>query len=127
MEYLINDPPDEFDILEEDFLSINKTKKIPKLKRIKIFGKKFVENNKNKCFIVYKNKIYPLQEYLSVIDTENENSIQIILVEYEIITDKSPSKSDFLSTSKYTGSPIFLKFSNVNWILTSLFPPAVNE
>ena len=77
MEYLTSTPQDKLDILKNDFSSIIKTGKIPKLKKIKIFGEKFVENNKNKCFIVYNNRIYPLQEYLSVTDTENENSIKI--------------------------------------------------
>ena len=39
---------------------------------IKIFGKNFVKNNKNKCKIIYNNKKYELKEYFNDID-ENYN------------------------------------------------------
>ena len=29
--------------------------------RIQIFGSDFVNNNKNKCIIIYQNNIFPLQ------------------------------------------------------------------
>ena len=32
--------------------------------KIRIFGEHFVKNNKNKCKIIYKNKVYPLKEFL---------------------------------------------------------------
>ena len=43
-------------------------------KKIKIFGKTFVDNNKNNCKIIYKGKEYELKEYF-----ENINNNEIIL------------------------------------------------
>ena len=31
--------------------------------KLKIFGKSFVDNNENKCKIIYNNKKYKLKEY----------------------------------------------------------------
>ena len=39
-------------------------------KKIKIFGSKFVKNNKNKCKIVSKGKEYELKEELEVINCD---------------------------------------------------------
>ena len=33
-------------------------------RKVRIFGSTFVDNNKNKCEIIYKNKQYDLKEYL---------------------------------------------------------------
>ena len=61
-----------------------------KHKKIRIFGSLFLYNNKNKCIIIYNDKIYPLQEYFDVKDIENvDNKIEILLIELENITDKS--------------------------------------
>ena len=89
MEYTTLKTWNEMNIIDDDFLSIFNSREIPKLKKIKIFGKKFVENNQDKCIIIYKGRIFPLQEYFTLKDSENENHIQIILIEYGIITDKS--------------------------------------
>ena len=52
--------------------------------KIRIFGEHFVKNNKNKCKIIYKNKVYPLKEFL--IDKgfkyQHEIKIQILLGKY---------------------------------------------
>ena len=37
---------------------------------LRIFGKYFVNHNKNKCKIIYKNKKYELKEYLEEIDNK---------------------------------------------------------
>ena len=42
-----------------------------KNKKIKIFGNEFVKNNKNICNIIYKNKLYDLNEYFTLIIEEN--------------------------------------------------------
>ena len=39
-----------------------------KEKKIKILDQKFIKRNKNKCKIIYKNKIYELKEYFEGID-----------------------------------------------------------
>ena len=51
---------------------------------IRIFGHSFVKNNKNKCKIIYKNKVYPLQEFLSDkgFIYQDEIKIQILLGKY---------------------------------------------
>ena len=40
-----------------------------------IFGYNFVENNKDKCKIIYNNKIYKLNAYFSKIDPNNKNNL----------------------------------------------------
>ena len=57
--------------------------------KIKIFGEEFIKNNKNKCIIIYKNKIYPLKEYFYLSDTEKEKFLEILIIEIDNISDKS--------------------------------------
>ena len=45
-----------------------------KKKGIRIFGEKFVNNNRDKCKIIYENKEYELTEYFSDIDSKHTNS-----------------------------------------------------
>ena len=60
------------------------------ISEIKIFGDKFVEKNKDKCKINYKNKIYPLKASFSLDEIDRiDEKLEIILIEYEDITDKS--------------------------------------
>ena len=60
-------------------------------KNIKIFGKKFVKNNYSKCFIMYKDIIFPLKEYFSskYIDIEKDDKLEIKLISFENISDFS--------------------------------------
>ena len=37
-------------------------------KKVKIFGKTFIENNKDKLKIIYKEKEYDIKEYMNDID-----------------------------------------------------------
>ena len=53
---------------------------------IKLFEKKFIENNKNKCKFIYKNKEYDLQEYLNI-DNLNKEKIEIKLINIKNITN----------------------------------------
>ena len=62
---------------------------------IRIFGEKFVENNKNKCYLLIDNKLDKLQEFYKV--TSKQKSI--ILIENESITDMSYIFSDCSSLS----------------------------
>ena len=41
--------------------------------KTRLFGKYFVNNNNNKCKILYKNKKYKLKEYLEEIDNNHNN------------------------------------------------------
>ena len=45
--------------------------------KVKILDKKFIKKNRNKCKIIYKNKIYELREYFEDIDI-NYNHKDII-------------------------------------------------
>ena len=58
--------------------------------KIKIFGKNFVNNNKNKCKILCNNKIYELNEYFDISNYSNKNNIlEIKLQGINNITDAS--------------------------------------
>ena len=52
----------------EIIYKISKTDK----NKIKIFGSRFVENNKDKCKIIYEEKEYELKEHLNY-DKNNSN------------------------------------------------------
>ena len=58
---------------------------------LRIFGKKFVKNNKNKCRIIYENKKYKLADYLEEIDNNYKikNIIKLKLYEANNISDMS--------------------------------------
>ena len=47
---------------------------------IKIFDKTFINNNRDKCKIIYKNKIYQLKEYLEELKINHnyKDSIKLI-------------------------------------------------
>ena len=46
-------------------------------KKLKIFGKEFVKNNKDKCIIIYRNKRYKLSEYLEIDNKSDEKEIKV--------------------------------------------------
>mgnify|MGYP002626503920 CR=1 FL=1 len=60
-----------------------------KSKKIKIFGQRFVQKNKTKCRIVYKDEILPLEEYFSFENIEIVEKLEIKLMGFEDISDKS--------------------------------------
>ena len=63
----------------------------PQEKKIKIFGKNFVDKNKDKCKIIYQEQIFPLKEYFLIEDIkkDKEYKLDIYLIELEDISDKS--------------------------------------
>ncbi len=68
-------------------IRINKEKQN---KEIKLFGSKFVENNKDKCTIIFNNKEMELKESLNINNSEiNNNQLKIILKGINKITDAS--------------------------------------
>ena len=76
------------------FLSQDKSKMIYIIKqdqeKIKILGKNFVNNNKDKCIIIYKTKIFPLKEYFSTSDIEKGDiKLELFLLDLENITNRS--------------------------------------
>ena len=54
---------------------------------IKLFGEKFIENNKNNCKIIIDNKEQDLIEYLKI--NKNEKILKIKLKEIKTITNMS--------------------------------------
>ena len=60
-------------------------------KKLRIFGKIFVNKNKNKCKIIYKNKKYKLKEYFEDLKCSkiNENQAKLILRMESTISDMS--------------------------------------
>ena len=57
--------------------------------KTKIFDNKFINKNKDKCKIIYKNKEYELKEYFEELDNnyKNEEKISLILRIDRNITD----------------------------------------
>ena len=79
--------------------------------KIKIFGEKFVENNKDKCNIIYKEKKYELSEYFDIQDN-NDKTLEIKLIVIKNITDmeqmfhKCSSLSPLTNLSKLNTSKV---------------------
>ena len=59
--------------------------------KIKIFGKDFVEKNKDNCIIIHDDKIYPLNEYFLTKDINRKKykMLEIVLRELISVPDKS--------------------------------------
>ena len=77
----------EFEItIDEITIIYNITKSQRKEGKIRIFGKNFVKNNKNKCKIKIDEKEYELMEEINI---KNEERIEIKLIEIYNITDMS--------------------------------------
>ena len=57
-----------------------------KEKKLRILGKKFINNNKDKCKIIYKNKEYELKEFFEDID-KNHNNKDLIILELKFNND----------------------------------------
>ena len=70
---------------------------------IKIFGNYFVNNNRKKCLIIHKNKIYRLKEYFSIEDIDkNENKLELYLLEIDYIKQKSYMFNNCKSLEKFS-------------------------
>ena len=88
------------ELKEEIFNEITiEYKSINNYPKIKLFGKEFVENNFNKCKIVYNNNEQELKEYLDIDNLENQNKIKIKLKGVKTITNMSYMFSECLSLS----------------------------
>ena len=78
----------------------------PNQNKIRIFGRDFVVNNKNKCQIIYGNRIFPLKEYFSIEGVEKNkekiNKLIIYLKELENISDLSCMFKDCTSLEEYS-------------------------
>ena len=54
--------------------------------RVKLFGQQFIQNNKDKCKIIYKDKEYELVEYLDEIEDEYMN-VDLAIIKLKIISE----------------------------------------
>ena len=61
--------------------------------KVKIFGKKFVQNNKDKCKIIYKDKEYDLSVYFNISD--NYNNINLLSIQLKGINKIMDASSMF--------------------------------
>ena len=90
---------------------------------IRIFGKYFVKQNKNKCKIIYNNKKYKLKEYFNEIDNNYNPKIKEIKIKLTGINHITNMKKMFrgcihltsLFESKIAGN-------NYNEIFNEVFP-----
>ena len=73
--------------MESFKMNYNLPKKDKKEKKVRIFGKKFVENNKNKCTTIIGNKKHRLNEHFDLSDNKNEN-LKVIIMGYNFIYNK---------------------------------------
>ena len=53
----------------------------------KVFGGYFVENNKNKCKIIYEDKEYKLEQYFELKNNKNKDTLEIKLKGIKNVTD----------------------------------------
>jgi len=75
---------------EKDISEINIIYDIKKENKIRIFGAKFVENNRNKCKMIIDNKEYEIAEYFNIENYKNnDNKLKIILKGINNITNMS--------------------------------------
>ena len=80
-----------FNFFETDLLLLMKYKINPGENQIKLFGKQFFENNKDKCEIIYNDELYLLREYFQIEDIkeQNNNSLDIFLFGFQNLFDIS--------------------------------------
>ena len=83
-----------------------------KASKIKLFGKIFVENNKNNCILIIDDKIKELSEYYEINEYKNKN-ITIKLIEKNEIIDMSYMFHECISLLSITNFSKW-KTNNVN-------------
>ena len=98
--------------------------------KIRIFGKTFVENNKNKCRIIYNNIVFSLQEYLYFSEKfKKGDNLEIILLEFESIYNRkcmfyecNSLKEFYLldNTEKYYGNMNDIHNNDINNNLSNI-------
>ena len=78
--------------LNDSYINLKYTPNLKKLKdnKMKIFGKKFVEKNKDNCVLIINGKEYELSEYYTLKKNDlKNNEIEIKLKQNKTITDMS--------------------------------------
>jgi len=74
--------------------------------KIKIFGKEFVNNNKNNCKILYEGLEYKLQEYFPINRLQNKDTLKIKLIGINSITNMN---NIFYECSSLLSKPDIIK------------------
>ena len=87
--------------MESFKMNYNLPKKDKIEKKIRIFGKKFVENNKNKCTTIIGNKKHRLNEHFDLSDNKNEN-LKVIIMGYNFIYNKDYMFKDCKSLIEFS-------------------------
>ena len=98
-------------------INTNKESEDNKVKeKFRIFGKEFVQNNINKCKIIYKNREDDLCEYINDIDDDYNNK-DIIAIKLKGYNNKTNMSYMFGDYNKLSSLPNILKWntSNVNY------------
>ena len=74
-------------LTDSNILEIIFNPELNKENKLRILGKKFVNNNKNKCKIKYEDKEYELNEYFDIKNYKNKDKIEIKLIGINNITN----------------------------------------
>ena len=74
---------------DDEILILYKVEKNENYQRIQLFGYEFVENNKDICKLIIKNKEYKLNEYINIKNIKNTKLIKIRLKGINKIEDIS--------------------------------------
>ena len=111
----------------ESFMILKYTPNLKKIKdnKMKIFGKKFVENNKDNCVLIINDKEMPLSEFyiLKKNDLKN-NELEIKLKQKKTITDMSfMFHADSSEPSIYLSSIVDISNWNTSFVtdMSNLF------
>ena len=104
-----------YDNKSEENIDINIIYKSNGNNKIKIFGKTFVNNNKNNCKIIYKDKEYELKEYF-----ENNNKNNEIILTLRIFNNITNMSSMFYECTQLYSFPDQLNCSNITDISESV-------
>ena len=79
--------------------------------KLRIFGSSFVNNNKDKCMMIYKNKISELKEFL---DDEEEIKDNIISIKLRGINNIKDASSMFSGCNTLISLPDVSKWDTLN-------------
>ena len=77
MNYSYKEEIKKLNIDNDKILILYKVEKGVDYQKIKLFGKKFVENNKDICKLIIKSKEYKLNEYIIIKNIKNTNLIRL--------------------------------------------------
>ena len=76
-------------------------------KKLKLFGRIFIENNKNNCYIIIENKKMEICEYLNIDENlKNKEILKIKLIETKKITNMKYLFGRYYQEEKWTSSLI---------------------